>query len=146
MTHRHLLPVLAFVCALLVAGCDGGKKLYPVTGSVTYKGKAPVGALVVFHPKGNNTPQVIRPSGVVKEDGTYTLTSGGTDADAGAPAGEYDIVVTWDVPPKKVEGMGGGEVKVTTDQLGGRYQNPAQSGLKATVNAGATQVPAFDLK
>lgn len=147
MTRRALVGLAVFVAALVpLAGCGDGKKLYPVTGKVSYKGAAPKGAMVVFHPRGDNSPQAVRPSGVVKEDGTYTLYSGPGDEGKGAPPGEYDVAITWDVPKGQPKGMGGEEVKETNDQFGGRYKDYTKSGLKATVNAAPTEVPVFDLK
>jgi hypothetical protein len=145
------LSVLAVALALS-AGCGGKSKYHPVTGKVTFQNKPATGAMVVFHPKGNNSAQAIRPSGVVKEDGTYTLYSGPGEEGKGAPAGEYEVAVIWDAPPKAATGgmgagMGGGdERREEKDLLGGRYKNPATSGLKATVGAGPTEVPAFELK
>lgn len=142
------LALLAAVAA--VAGCSSnGPKLYPTTGKVTVKGQAAEGALVVFHPKGNDAIDALRPSGTVGADGTFTLVSG-PDAN-GAPAGEYEVAVVWDAPPPppkgKLKGMGGeGEAKEVGDRLRGRYKNPKTSGLTATVTAGPTQVPTFDLK
>ena len=131
-----------------LAGCGGGNsKLHPVTGKVTFENKPATGALVVFHPKGDNTPNAIRPSGIVQDDGTYTLSSGPGSEGKGAPAGEYDVAVIWDAPPKGVPGgMGGGEAKANADRLGGRYKDAAKSGLKATVTSGPNEVPTFELK
>ena len=146
---RGPAPFLVFAFAAVALGCgSGGKKLYPVTGKLTYQNRPAVGAMVIFHPKGDKTPQAIRPSGLVKEDGTYTLFSGPGDEGKGASAGEYEVAVTWDAPPKGPAGGmgGGGEQKLTGDQLGGRYRDPATSGLKATINAGPTEIPAFELK
>jgi hypothetical protein len=142
-------PLVALALALVFsAGCGSKQKLYPVTGKVTFQNKPATGALVVFHPKGDNSPQAIRPSGLVKEDGTYALSSGPGEDGRGAPAGEYEIAVIWDVPAKAGfgAGMGGDERREEKDLLGGRYKTPATSGLKATVNAGPTEVPAFELK
>ncbi len=145
---RGPAPFLLFAL-LLAAGCGGdGKKLYPVTGKVTYQSKPAAGAMVIFHPKGDNTPQAIRPSAVVNEDGTFSLSSGVNAEGKGAAAGEYDVTVTWNAPTKTKgkEITLDPERREETDQFGGRYKTPAASGLKATVNAGPTEVPPFDLK
>lgn len=143
---RALVPLVLLALTAAVTGCggDGKKKLYPVTGKVTYQNKPATGAMVVFHPKGDNSPQAVRPFGTVQPDGTYSLQSGAIDK--GAPAGEYDVAISWDAPPKAGAGMGNDEAKLAADQFGGRYKDPTRSGLKATVNAGPTEVPAFDLK
>src|SRR5436190_5547873 len=85
-----LAPVF---CIISCSNGPGGDKLYPVTGKVLYMDQAAVGAVVSFHPKhAKNELTVQRPVGQVKDDGTFALTTG---KDAGAPAGDYDVSVTW---------------------------------------------------
>ena len=64
---------------LVVAGlsCSGSRTpLHPVQGQVTYQGKPIGGALVTFHPKGANEVTAVRPTGLTREDGTFTLVTG----------------------------------------------------------------------
>jgi hypothetical protein len=145
MTLRTLAALALPFALVPLAGCGGGKKFSPVSGKVTFQSKPATGALVVFHPKGDNTPQAVRPYGTVGADGSYTLASNAVDT--GAPPGEYEVAITWAAPPKDAaKGMGGGEEKLGSDLLGGRFANPTKSGLRATVGTGPTEVPPFDLK
>lgn len=147
MAFRIAGSVLALVLPLL-AGCgQAGKEVYPVTGEVLYKGKQPcAGALVVFHPKGATGVAVDRPNAVVREDGTFTLS---TFADHdGAPPGEYGVTVVWQksrVTASKVGGDLAGRLK-TPDVLKGRYGDPRSPRLKATVEKRATTVPRFTVE
>jgi hypothetical protein len=138
---RH--PVWLALSLAVLAGCSGGPKNgYPVRGKVTHNGTAAAGALVVFHPRGATGPDVVRPSAVTAEDGTFSLSiPGGT----GAPAGEYDVTVVCE-KPAAAKGDKAGEREVSDDVFRGRFANPAGSGLRATVKAGDNDLPPFDLR
>jgi hypothetical protein len=109
-------------------------KAIPASGKVVYRKKQiPVGALVVFHPKDSKLEDAIKgkPFGTVKEDGTFTLTTYAEND--GAPPGEYGVTIEW--KPRQEGKMslsseGGGS---GIDKLGGRYGNPQQPVLTATV-------------
>lgn len=128
----------AALVAALIAGCGGGAKGNTVRGKVTYKGAPVEGASVIFHPKGQAGPGVVRPAAVTAADGTFTLKTAGEE---GAPPGEYDVTIMWEKPPP-----GGWVGEDRQDALGGKYSRPGKSGLTATVNPGDTEVPPFDLK
>jgi hypothetical protein len=141
-----LVPLVAFA-----VGCSGeSTNLQPVTGKVLLNDRPAAGAMIVFHPRGDDSITAIRPSGRVNDDGTYTLYSGPGDEGKGAPPGEYDVAITLDVPPPskngKLTAMSGGEAKETVDALAGKYSDSRTSGLKATVLGGPTEVPTFNLK
>src|SRR5258707_9127857 len=90
MRRLALYPWLLLAVALCCASCSGAR-LNTVQGKVLYQGRPAKGALVVFHPKGNDSLTAIPPTGVAGEDGAFTLSSG---RDAGAVAGEYIVTVT----------------------------------------------------
>src|SRR3954451_7314937 len=74
--------------AAFAAGCGGAEgrvPVYPAIGKVTIKGEVPEGALVVLYPAKPGGEVELRPSGKVKQDGSFSLTT--YDADDGAPAG-----------------------------------------------------------
>jgi hypothetical protein len=120
-----------------MAGC-GGPKPNAVRGKVTYKGAPVEGASVIFHPKGQTGPGVVRPVGLTAADGTFALKTAGED---GAPPGDYDVTIIWEKPPP-----GGWVGENRQDALGGKYAVPGKSGLNATVQSGETELPPFDLK
>jgi hypothetical protein len=131
---RSLACVLTGSLALLVASCsDSGPTLYPVSGKVLYNGQPADGAIVVLHPADPKAPM---PSGTAGADGSFTLRT--HPHGEGAPAGDYSVVITWFPPNSR-------EVENPKNKLPARYAEPAQSGLKATVKAGPTELEPFKL-
>ncbi|NBO92960.1 MAG: hypothetical protein EBV06_11715 [Planctomycetia bacterium] len=126
-----------------VMGCGSG--LSSVTGKVMYKGTPAAGAVVVFHPKGAS-PESPRPTGAVKENGTFSLE---TITTPGAAPGDYSVTVVWDAPAtgkKLKKGMGGeDEREAKADRLGGKYSNLNTTPLKVTINPGSNQLEPFQL-
>lgn len=135
-TGGRLGSYLTLTLALtLLAGCgDGRPPVYPVTGSVTYKGKPAGGAVVMLVPAGGGA---YSPTGTVGPDGGFRLTTFAPDD--GAPAGDYTVLVTWR-PAKKSSLDPDGP-----DKLGNRYANAATSKLSATVEAKPTDLPPIAL-
>jgi hypothetical protein len=133
---RPILRVAVAVATLAATSCGGtGPKLYPVKGSVLYLEKPAVGATVVFQPL-NSGPESPMPSGVVGEDGTFTLKT--HSHGAGAPAGEYVVLVTLFPPNAR-------EMRNPTSLLPARYGSPTDSPLRATVSPGNNQLEPFRL-
>jgi hypothetical protein len=132
-----LLPVL---CCLSCAAKDG---LNPVQGKIFYKNEPMSGALVTFHPKGGDDITALRPTGLVKDDGTFQLATGPKE---GAPAGEYVVTVIWsEIAPKAKKGFST-EMPETQDRLKGAYATKATSTLKVEVKKGVNQLEPFQLK
>jgi len=123
---------------VIATGCgDGRVKCYPVSGSVTVKGKPAEGAELVFHPDAGDTAAP-RPTAVVGPDGTFKLTTYAVGD--GAPAGGYKVTVRW-LPPRKGPGAPDGP-----DRLNGKYATPATTKLTATVAApGPVELQPFAL-
>jgi hypothetical protein len=71
--------------------------VFPVTGHLSVKGQAPVGAFVVLHPKQGTAVapngEVVRPRAVVKPDGSFEF--GSYNSNDGAPSGDYSMTVEW---------------------------------------------------
>ena len=63
---------LAFACT----ACGNSRGLYPVSGTVTYRGEPAVGATVFLHRAGADPLNEQTHLGVVREDGTFTIDSG----------------------------------------------------------------------
>src|SRR5437773_1396704 len=79
---------LALFVACCGLSCTHDSGLHPVQGKVFYKDQPLGGVLVTFHPKGASDIHTVRPVGLTREDGTFTLTTGQQE---GAPAGEYVV-------------------------------------------------------
>ena len=137
MAFRRLSIRIALAVPLVVlASCGGSQpKLHPVRGSVLYLGQPAAGALVVFQPA-NSGPEALMPSGPVEADGTFTLRT--APHGDGAPAGDYVVLVTWFPANAR-------EQSNPVNKLPGRYGNPAESPLRATVIAGSNQLEPFRL-
>jgi hypothetical protein len=131
------------VAALLGTSCARG--LNPVEGTVLYNGQPARGAVVVFHPKDNDSMTARRPTGVVGDGGTFTLST--QKPGDGAAAGEYLVTVVWpeDAGPAKPT-MSTAPPPDPPDRLKGRYAERGKSGLTAVVKAGANHLPPFELK
>jgi hypothetical protein len=141
MHTRWLWPLVAG-CALTSASCRPANGLYPVRGQVLFEGKPAAGATVWFLRKGATDPyQESTPQGVVQEDGSFTLAG---PSGAGAAPGEYVVLVEWKEGAEKKRGRSPG--LNAPDRLKGRYLNPRQPLLTATVASANNALPAFELK
>jgi hypothetical protein len=132
----RLRPAAVVALALLAAACGrDGPKPYPVKGVVKVNGEPAAGAMIAFHAT-TSFDRTLVPTGVTGEDGSFTLTTYAPGD--GAPAGEYEVVVTW---PESRSGWRVGE-----DRLRRAFADPKTSGLKAHVEAkSSNDLPAFEL-
>jgi hypothetical protein len=110
----------------LFAGCgDGRVTVYPTSGQVFVKGKPAEGAYIVFHPQDGGDSKVPRPYATTNAEGKFQLTT--YELEDGAPAGNYKVSIVWRPMPKsQLEAEG-------PDRLGGKYSNPASSGLAVEI-------------
>lgn len=92
------------VLGVLLAGCDSGPKVYPVTGTVVSKGQGPAKDLAGYNIQLQSVSDPTEmPGGQVEEDGTFTLyTRVGGKVVAGVKAGTYRASLL----PPVVEGGG----------------------------------------
>jgi len=131
--------------ALTGISCGGGgSKLYSVQGKVLQKGEPAKGAVVVFHPKGGDSLTTVRPTGVVDESGTFTLSTA-KPAD-GAAAGEYVVTIVWPEEPKSTKSFSTEPPPEPPDRLKGRYADRAKSKFSAEVKPGKNQLQPFELE
>ena len=124
---------------LICTSCTGSNRLYPVSGTVTYKGKPAAGAAVFFHHQGLDRMHEHMIMGLVQEDGSFELVCGSLGT--GAPAGEYDVLIEW----KRVTGQRKGHPQHGPDQLKGRYADRNHPRLHALIKAEPNRLPVFDL-
>jgi hypothetical protein len=140
---RVMLAGLFAMSMFASGGCGKSSGLVPVGGTVLVKGEPADGAVILFHPEGN--PGGITASATADEEGKYSLSSG---LEKGVAPGSYNVTVIWPDPSQKSDTpkmMVGSSVDIP-DLLKGRYANPKTSVLKATVEAGTTEVPPFELE
>jgi hypothetical protein len=136
---KRLLQLALAIVTLACASCDRKEKIYPVSGNVMYKNLPAAGATVFFHRQGCDPMNEHMIMGVVQDDGSFELVCGSLGK--GAPPGEYDVLIEW----KRSAGQNKGRPQHGPDKLKGRYADPKHPLLHATVEAQATNLPAFNL-
>jgi hypothetical protein len=86
--------MMAAACVLLVAisGCGGGSyDTAPVEGTVTFEGQPVPGGSISFIPIGGDGTRAGKPgSGTIQSDGTYKMSTYGTDD--GAMIGRHNVL------------------------------------------------------
>jgi hypothetical protein len=134
---------LCLMAALSSWGCGSVKEsvpdLVPVSGKVTYQGKALADASITFVPadaeeEPTELGRILRPAGKTDAEGAYELAWG---EQAGAPPGKYNVMITAfkpsdddDVKPESL--------------IPEQYTSPKTSGLTRNVKDGEN-VFDFDL-
>ena len=135
-------PVLLglVLLAALLPGCrkKGWLDTYPVKGAVLVDGKPAKDVFVSFHPKEAVGDRPYLPSGRTDENGEFVLSTF-VEGD-GAPAGEYDVTVTWPVRFNPISTLWEG------DQLKGRYRDKAKPAFTITVEKKRQELAPFELK
>lgn len=134
MLYRLVLISLPILACLIIAGC-GGNELgtVGVTGTVTYKDQPVAGANVTFVSEGS--PLAL---GTTDDKGVYKLTTSGSP---GAVPGEHKVYIskiessgdTSQLKPEDMEKMTGANAPEVKSLIPKKYNNPATSGLTATV-------------
>lgn len=139
------LMYLTAAGALFCSAC--AREIYPVTGKVMYKGEPAVGAAVFFHRRDADPAHEHLTMGIVKDDGSFTVVCGSLGA--GAPPGEYDVLVEWKATRKqakdRVQNAPGHPSTKAPDRLKGRYADARQPRLHAVVKAQTNELPPFEL-
>jgi hypothetical protein len=126
--------------ALLALTCTScGKGLYPVSGTVTYKGQPAAGAVVFFQRQGSDAQNEHVIMGIVQADGSFTLVCG--PHGQGIPPGDYDVLIEWKPTLRRGKDRG----KVMPDKLRGRYADRRHPLLHVTIKAGINKLPPFEL-
>jgi hypothetical protein len=138
---KNLLLVVYLFAGCLFLGC-GGNSLTQVTGTITVDGAPAVGALVIYHPVGDGKMA----TGVADAQGKYQLV---TDAETGAPAGKYQITVTWPDPNQKQDAgslLSQASSEPGPDLLKGKFARKNSSGLSADIARDTKELPAIAIK
>ena len=82
-----ILAMTALAATVSATGCNFGPTMAPVTGKVTYQGKAVAEGTVTFYPVAGGRPS----TGKIQSDGTYELSS--SEPGDGAVVGEYKVAI-----------------------------------------------------
>jgi len=133
------IVMLLYLAAAVAIGCTkkGGLATAPVSGKVTYRGKAVPTGTVMFVP--SEGPAA---TGEIGTDGTYKLTT--CHPDDGAVIGKHKVTIT------ALQGMGDAlpEQRSPTPPplIPAKYLNDETSGLTAEVKAGTKNEVNFELK
>jgi hypothetical protein len=130
------------VLGLSLGGCRGDSGRIPVysaKGKVTIFGEPPDGALVVLYPAKGGAEAEPRPSGRVKPDGTFSLTT--YDAGDGAPAGEYTATIQWNKLIKQ-----GQDYKAGPNIVPRKYAARDSSPWKIRVTEASNDLAPLDIK
>jgi hypothetical protein len=135
-TKNFVLYCLLVLFGFIGCSNSDGPKTEYVEGNVTFNGQPLPKALVVFHPV-NDTG--IAASGTTNEQGIFRLTSlRGGAPNAGTVVGEYRVSVSRnkDEPAsfrEEKNASGTDKIPVFESLIPIKYNNPAKSGLTATV-------------
>src|SRR5262245_6929634 len=142
-TARAVLLTAAALAALCCSSCQGGKRFYPVHGTVLANGQPAYGVLIALHPEDDNSPRAMRPSATVRADGSFEMKTwlhAEQVVKDGAPAGKSVVTCVW--LPLDRSGYGAENLP---DKLKGRYSNAKTSTLRAEVPEGPAELT-FELK
>jgi hypothetical protein len=137
MTARWIVPAMLLTCL----GCGDGNGLYPVGGTVLFKGEPAVGATVTFLRKDADRRAESPAQGVVHEDGSFTLAG---PNGFGALPGEYVVLVEWKEGAGKSKGRA--PALSAPDRLKRRYLDPNKPLLTAKVEPATNKLPPFELQ
>lgn len=132
--------IVGFVAMMF--GC-GSVSLNDIPGSVSVDGKAPDGAVLLFHPLDAKMTSV--GSGQAGADGKFRVNY---DKRAGIPVGKYKVTVIWPDPaskPSDSQRMMGLAPDVP-DLLGGKYASKASTPLEIEVTSGMKELPPIECK
>lgn len=143
-SYRSKLCLLVVLCVAGINGCGAGvdlEKTVPVSGKLTYQGKALEGYKIVFHP-------VEERQGATAESGAGgAFTMGTNEPGDGAAPGKHRVSV--DFIAEKMEGEPGREtfVKLTPKvKVPAKFQNPDTSGVEIEVPESGSDSLDIDLK
>jgi 5-hydroxyisourate hydrolase-like protein (transthyretin family) len=126
------------LCLCLTSCADkryGNHPPYPATGQVLVNGQPAAEAIVVLHHVADWGERTIVPQAVTDEEGRFVLAT--YDVEDGAPAGDYQVTVTWPAYRRKTIGP---------DKLEGKYSKAEKSGLTAHIEKRTNVLPAFELR
>ena len=140
-TPLGMLRRAAFALLLMLAGCgDGRQATYPVAGQLTIQGKPAADADLRFYEVRGRTPGMARPYATTDSEGRFTVSTYGMND--GAPAGEYQVSVSWKGP---LRGVSPDQRDAMPERLPPRFNDPTTSGIQVRVVRGDNMLETIDL-
>ena len=141
---NRIFPVILTALAVFpFAGCgdssDGRLAVYPVLGTIQFRGQPISGAFLSLHPKNSAEPGAPSPRAMVAADGSFALST--YDGNDGAPEGEYVLTVQWYKPVRQ-----GGELVGGPNVLPKKYASPTTSDVPIKVAAGENRLQPIQLR
>lgn len=143
MNYSVRLAVSALLLSCLFSSCGGSREparpeLHPAQGTFLVNGTPAPGAMLILAPASGQAgidERGTRPTATIQEDGSFRIS---TYADEdGVPVGEYQVGVIWIVTSDEM---------TEVDRLGGKFSNPASTGLRISIHAGDNQLGSLELK
>lgn len=128
-----MLSALLSGCGQAPAEDASADKLVSVKGRALFLDKPIPNATVTFHPLAAKDPKAKTPFAVVKEDGSFLMTT--YRPEDGAPSGDYSVTVSWFKPAKGTSADDG----IGEELLPAKYQRSELSGLKVTVKEDSSE-------
>ena len=126
---------------ILLAGCrDAPRTTYPVTGKLTVRGQPAAEADLRFYEIGGKVADMARPYARTDESGQFTVSTYGMND--GAPAGEYQVSISWKGP---LIGISPDQRDAMPELLPPRYGDAAASGIQVRVTPGDNRLETIDL-
>ena len=126
---------------LVLPGCrDAPRATYPVTGRVEIQGQAAAYADLVFYDVRGRVPGGVRPYATTDQSGSFTVSTYGMND--GAPAGEYEVAISWKGP---LRGIPPDQRDALPERLPERYLDPAASGVRVRVERGENSLETIQL-
>ena len=135
----RFLAGAALAAALVMSGCSGKLRTYPVSGELFIDGKPAEDAFVYLHPSGGLPDGAPRPFAQVDKDGRFTLST--YVSNDGAPAGEYIVTFEWRERSGLLKQNFDGP-----DRLKNIYYDPKKSNFHVTIEKGSIVLPRYDLQ
>lgn len=140
--RRHGVVLWSVAMAAVVfVGCGEAKPartpVFPIRGTITFKGQPMPGALVALHPKAPaaGTPS---PRANVTKDGAFEVST--YDGGDGAPVGDYTLTVLW---YKQIKS--GPDVVSGPNVIPQKYAKAETSDLTISVKEGVNELPPITL-
>ena len=126
----------------LLAGCrEAPRATYPVTGRVTIGGKPAAAVDLRFYDVSGRAPGMARPYATTDEDGRFTVSTFGMND--GAPAGEYQVAMSWKGP---LPGELADQRDALPECLPPRYGDATTSGIRVRIAPGDNVLETIELE